>query len=221
MNTPEPLPRGRPDPTEPDTPNVPNTPTTAAREPLVTAALANLDIRSYIADAELGQIWTEEAIRRCPVCKNEWEHTTVIATTGEAHSAAKHKNWGRFLGVLPLARDDPVHPYRILYVFKATSPYNRRFEQRRELKRRLGKGYRSLVTEANGSTKKDFLRTLTRDQAHVIRHRLKLDPSRFWRVAKGKEFIEFPKPPRQLTLFDDIPDEQTDGVTKHVPDPGS
>jgi hypothetical protein len=194
---------------------------TTAREALVIAALANTDIRDYLADTHLGRIWTEEAIRRCPVCKNEWEYVTVIATTGESQSAAKHKNWGRFLGVFPLARDDPVHPYRIVYMYKSTSPYNRRVEQRRELKRILGKGHRSLVTKASRSTKKDFLRTLTPADVYAIRLRLKLDPGRFWRVAKGKEFVEFPKPPRQLTLFDDIPDEEPDGDTKHTANPGT
>jgi hypothetical protein len=28
-----------------------------------------------------------------------------------------------------------------------------------------------------------------------------MDPGRFWRVAKGKEFLELPIPPRQLLLF--------------------
>jgi hypothetical protein len=149
MNTPATLPRGSPDQTGVNTPGATNTPVTTAREALINAALTNLDIRDYLADPHLGRIWAEEAIRRCPVCKNEWEYVTVIATTGEAHSAAKHKSWGRFLGVVPLARDDPVHPYRILYCYKSTSPYNRRVEQRRELKRILGKGHRSLVTKAS------------------------------------------------------------------------
>ena len=175
MNTDVPHPRGSPDLCEPDTPCVPERPTSCARESLVDAALANLDIREFLADPKLGRVWTEEAMRRCPPCRNEWECVTVIATTGEAHSAAKHKIWGKFLGVLPLARDDPVHPYRILYCYKAASPYNRRVEQRRELKRILGKGYRTLVTRASRSTKKDFLRTLTADQAYVIQHGVLID----------------------------------------------
>jgi hypothetical protein len=191
------------------TPPAPQIPTagTTDRATLAEAALANLDIREFLADPKLGRVWTEEAMRRCPVCRNEWEYVTVIATTGEAHSAARHKNWGKFLGVFPLARDDPVHPYRILYCYKSSSPYNRRVEQRRDLKRILGKNYRSLVTRASRSTKGDFLRTLTTDQTHVLRYRLKLDPGRFWRVAKGKEFVELPKRPRQLTLFDDLSED--------------
>lgn len=183
----------------------PAPPPTPDRQTLATAALANLDINSYLADPKLGQVWTEEAIRRTPTCRNEWEHVTVVATTGEARSAAKHKNWGEFLGVFPLAPDDPVHPYRILYVYKATSPYNRRVEQRKALKRILGKKHRPLVTKASRSTKRDFLRTLTADNVRAIKLRLGLDPGHFWRAAKGTVFISLPTPPRQLTLFDDDP----------------
>jgi hypothetical protein len=87
---------------------------------------------------------------------------------------------GRFLSIEPLRPDDPVHPTRILFVYKATSPYNRRVEQRRALKRRLGRQYRSQVTKASRSNKKDFLKfDLTPDGAHAIRSRLKMDPGRF------------------------------------------
>lgn len=175
---------------------------TPDRHTLAAAALANLDIRSFLADAKLGRIWTEEAVRRTPTCRNEWDCVTVIATTGEAKSAARHKNWGRFLGIFPLAPNDPVHPYRIVYVYKATSPYNRRVEQRKALKRILGRKHRPLVTKASRSTKRAFLRTLTPADTRVIKLRLGLDPTHFWRAAKGKEFINLPTPPRQLTLFD-------------------
>src|SRR5262245_19038388 len=68
------------------------------------------------------------------------------------------QNLGRFLGIEPLRPDAPVHPTRILFVYKATSPYNRRVEQARALKRLPGRQYRSLVTKASRSTKKDFLK---------------------------------------------------------------
>ena len=71
-------------------------------------------------------------------------------------------------------------------VYKATSPYNRRVERRRALKRLLGRQYRSLVTKASRSTKKDFLKyDLTESGAEAIRRRLKMDPGRFCRVAEG------------------------------------
>lgn len=126
----------------------------------------------------------------------------MIATPGEAQAAAKHKSWGRFTGVSPLDPNDPVHPYQILYVYKATSPYNRRVEQRRALKRILGRKHRPLVGRASQSTKRDFLFRLSSDEAWVIKRRLGLDPGQFWRAAKGKEFLDLPRPPRQLTLFE-------------------
>jgi hypothetical protein len=93
---------------------------------------------------------------------------------------------GRFLGIEPLRPDDPVPPTRILFVSKATSPYNRRVEPRRALKRLLGRQDRSLVTKASRSTKKDFLKyDLSESGAEAIRRRLKMDPGRFCRVAEG------------------------------------
>jgi len=38
--------------------------------------------------------------------------------------------------------------------------------------------------------------------AEAIHRKLNLDPGRFWQVAKGKEFLDIPTPPRQLLLFD-------------------
>lgn len=104
---------------------------------LIDAALANHDIQAYLRDLTPPRLWTVEGVGRNPTCRVEWEHVTVIAGIGEALAAAKHKNWGRFLGVSPLRPDDPVHWSRILYVYKPTSPYNRRVEQRHALKRLL------------------------------------------------------------------------------------
>jgi hypothetical protein len=168
------------------------------------AALANRDIRSYRDDPRYAGIWTMERVARHPTVRVVFEHAEVIGGPGESLAAACHKNFGRFLGIQPLRPDDPVHPCRILFVYKATSPYNRRVEQRRALKRLLGRQYQSLVTKASRSTKKDFLKfDLTPEAAKTIARRLKLDPGRFWRVAKGKEFLELPLAPRQLLLFQD------------------
>jgi hypothetical protein len=46
---------------------------------------------------------------------------------------------------------------------------------------------------------------VTEDGARVIKRRLGLEPGRFWRAAKGREFLTLPTPLRQLTLFSDIP----------------
>jgi hypothetical protein len=170
---------------------------------LAIAALANLDIQSYMADPKLGLIWTEESIRRTPTCRNEWEHVTVIATAGEAKASAKHKSWGGFLGTLPLTQEDPVHWCRILYLYKARSPYNRRVEQRHTLKRILGRQHRPLVTQAARSTKRDFLASLSEPGVTIIKRRLNLEPGQFWRAAKGHAFLDLPKPPVQFLLFPD------------------
>jgi hypothetical protein len=133
----------------------------------------------------------------------EFEQATVIGGPGESLAAARHKHFGEFLGIEPLRLDDPVHPTRILFIYKASYAYNRRVEQRRLLKRLLGKEHRSLVTLAARSTKHLFLtHHLTESGARAIRRRLKMDPGRFWRVSKGKEFLDLPTPPRRLLLFD-------------------
>jgi hypothetical protein len=169
---------------------------------LVDAALANHDIQSYLADPEPPRIWTIDGVRRNPTCRVEWRDAIVIGGIGESLAAARHKNWGSFIGVLPLQPDDPVHWCRILYLYKTTSPYNRRFEQRTALKQILGRKHRKLVTQAMSSTKRDFLtHWLTEDGAYVIKRRLHLDPGQFWRAAKGRDFLQLPDLPVQLFLF--------------------
>ena len=171
---------------------------------LVQAALANEHIRSYLADPELAGIWTEEGVRRHPTVRVVYEHAEVIGGPGESLAAARHKNFGRFLGIHPLRPDTPVHHCRILYIYKPTNAFSRRVDQRHALKRRLGREFRILVTKASRSTKRDFLKhDLTPEGAKAIARRLKVDPGRFWRLAKGKEFLDLPPQLRQLLLFDD------------------
>ena len=173
---------------------------------LVDAALANHDIQAYLADPRPPCLWTIDGVRRNPTCRVEWDHTIVIGGIGESTAAGRHKNWGNFIGVLPLQPEDPVHWCRILYLYKATSPYNRRVEQRKALKRILGRKHRKLVTQAMSSTKREFLtHWLTEAGAYIIRRRLNLDPGQFWRAAKGRIFLVLPDPPIQLLLFDDGP----------------
>jgi hypothetical protein len=168
---------------------------------LIDAALANRDIQAHLADPTPPRLWTAEGVRRNPTCRVEWEHAIVIGGIGESLAAARHKNWGLFTGILPLGLDDPVYWCRILYLYKASSPYNRRVEQRHALKRILGRQHRPLVTLASRSTKRDFLAALTELGAHVIKRRLCLEPNKFWRAAKGHDFLELPKPPVQNLLF--------------------
>lgn len=173
---------------------------------LIDGALANRDIQTYLRDLTSPRLWTVAGVRRNPTCLLEWEHVIVIGGIGESLAAARHKNWGEFLGVLPLQPDDPVHWCRILYLYKESSPYNRRVEQRKALKRILGRKHRKLVTLAARSTKGDFLaHHLTEAGAHAIRRRLRLDPGQFWRAARGKDFLDLPRPSQQLFLFPEEP----------------
>ncbi len=178
---------------------------------LIDAALANRDIQAHLADLRPPLLWTIERVRRNPPCRIEWEHAVVIGGIGESLAAARHKHWGDFIGVFPLQPNDPVHWCRILFIYRASSPYNRRVEQRHALKRILGRKYRSLVTKAARSTKKDFLSRLSEAGEFKIRRRLHLDPGQFWRAAKGRDFLEIPEPPVQLLLFPDFDEAQEPG----------
>lgn len=170
---------------------------------LTDAVFANADVQAHLRDLNPPKLWTVDGVRRNPSSRVEFEHTTVIGGIAESLSAAKNKSWGRLLGVFPLKPDDPVYWCRVLFIYKSTSPYNRRFEQRRELKRLLGRRHRSLATHAARATKRDFLtRYLTEDGIQAIRRRLGMTPGWFWRVAKGKEFIDLPKARVQLSLFE-------------------
>ena len=173
---------------------------------LIDAALGNHDIQAHLADPTPPRLWTIDSIHRNPTCRVEWEHTVVIGGIGESMAAARHKSWGPFIGVLPLQPNDPVHWWRLLYLYKSSSPYSRRVEQRHALKRILGRQHRPLVTRAARSTKRVFLASLSELGAHVIKRRLRLDPGPFWRAAKGHDLLDLPTPPVQPLLFPDLDD---------------
>jgi hypothetical protein len=90
----------------------------------------------------------------------------------------------------------------VLYIFRDSSPYNRRVRQRKSIKRRLAKAHRRWVNEAYRSTRRDFLAKLPEGAAAAIRKALGLDPIGFWRAAKGTLDLHLPAPPVQLTIFD-------------------
>jgi hypothetical protein len=125
----------------------------------------------------------------------------VIGGIGESLAAARHKNWGSFIGVFPLQPDDPVHWCRLLYLYKASSLYNRRVEQRKALKRILGRKHRKLVTQAMVRTKKEFLAGLDEASVRSILRRVGFEPGPFWRAARGKVFVRLPTLAVQLSLF--------------------
>jgi hypothetical protein len=72
---------------------------------LINAALANHDIQDDFVDPRPPRLWTIDGVRRNSPCRLELEHAMVIADIGESLAAARHKNWGDFIGVLPLQPD--------------------------------------------------------------------------------------------------------------------
>lgn len=175
---------------------------------LVDAALANVCVREYIRDLTPWHrcygLWTTERVRANPPVRVEFEYAIVIGGIGEALAASRGKNtFGQFVGILPIETTDPVGELQINFIYKGTSPYNRRVEQRRWMKKRLGKRWRELVGEAMYHPKGKFLaEKITTDAAHIIRRFLGVDPGQFWRMARGKVLVELPKKPVQGTLFE-------------------
>ncbi len=170
---------------------------------LIEACLRNACMRRYIADPELPLI-TEESVRRSPTVRVEYEQAVAIGGVGEALDATKSKHWGDGPWVMPLLPDDEFFPDRITYLYRANSLYNRRFEQRKRLKELLGRRWRKLVGEAQWHPKGVFLDRLKDEQTQAIRRILAIDPGRFWRGCRGREFLALPKRLVQRTLpFDD------------------
>ena len=167
-----------------------------ARPGLAEAALANEAVRGLIA-AHPG-IYTEAGFRRGPIVR-----ATVIGHPGEAAAIGLRKNWGGFRGFRPLRPQDPVDPRYVMYIFRDTSPYNRRVLQRKALKRRLTRPLRRWANEAYRSPRREFLARPPADAAAAIRQALGLDPIGFWRAARGNLELDLPAPMTQRTLFDE------------------
>ena len=172
---------------------------------LVAGALGNKAIQGFFRDPNLGRFWTEEGQRRSPTVRVEYEHTVVIGHVGEGLAIGHSKNWGRVVGVFPLEPDDPVDPHRMLYAYKRSNPYQRRFDQRVAMRQALGGEFAKLVNRAMGYHQRFFLRDLTDREIGAIRDALGLDPAAFWRAARGRARIAVP---RQREMFED---EDEDG----------
>jgi hypothetical protein len=172
---------------------------------LADAALANHFVRQFIADPTVPH--TEESERCNPTVRVEYEQAIAIGRIGECLRSTRSKCWGDGPHVMPLESDDPVDPFRILYLYKEGSVYNRRFEQRRRMRELLGKGYRSLVTAAKykHTTKAMFMAGLSDDQVQAISRILGIEPGDFWRAARGRVLLRLPLREIQLNLgFSDL-----------------
>lgn len=154
-------------------------------------------MQTYLADPST--LHTVESILRSPTVRVEYEQAVAIGGIGECLSATKNKNWGEGPRVMPLEPDDFFYPDRITFRFASSSLYNRRFHQRRRMKRLLG-DHRKLVGEAKSSTKELFLRDLTSEQIKAINRAFHVGPGEFWRAAKGKAWLNLPPEFRQGEL---------------------
>src|SRR3954447_7955224 len=143
----------------------------------VEACLANEAVSWYLANGLTG--WSEVSLKTSPIVRVEFDHAFVLGRLGESLSAARSKAWGEFRSIQPLDPRDPIDPMRVVYAFKETAPYQRRFEQRGRLRRMLGKHYAPLVLRALRSTKGEFTRGLTEDESARVRARTGLGPGRF------------------------------------------
>lgn len=156
-------------------------------------------MRDYIADPEL-PIITEEGVLLNPTVRIEYEQAIAFGGIGETIYATRNKHWGDGPWIMPLKVDDMFYAERITYRYRQNSLYNRRFEQRQRMKELLGRRYRPLVEIAKYKrhTRAMFLETLTPDQARAVERRLNVDPITFWRMCRGKTFVELP--PREVQL---------------------
>ena len=127
----------------------------------VEACLANECIKSYLADGRTG--WCLESLQIYPVVQVEFEHAFVLGQVGESLSIARQNVWGDFLGVRPLHPHYPIDPLRVMFAFKDSAAYQKRFEQRGRLRRMLRKHYAPFVLRALRSGKGEFLSGLTED----------------------------------------------------------
>lgn len=159
---------------------------------LVAACLENECVRQYIDDPQLPQ-YSVESVLRNPIVRVEFEQAIAIGGIGECLDATASKKWGAGPHVLPLQVDDWFYPDRITYVFRPNSLYNRRFHQRRRMKRLLRRDHRRLVERAKASTKQFFLKRLSDEQRRVIARVFQVSPAQFWRAAKGKAFLQLPQ----------------------------
>jgi hypothetical protein len=167
---------------------------------LVDACLANCLIQERIAAGSL----TIEQCRKHPTVRIEFEQAIAFGGIGETLAATQNKYWGGGPWLMPLEPDDEFFADRITYLYRESSIYIRRFEQRMRLKQLLGREHRKLVGQAKHFCKGDFLKQLTEREIYAIRRRLQTDPGMFWRACQGNFFLDLPRPAVQRLLsFDD------------------
>src|SRR2546426_5799304 len=140
---------------------------------LVRAALDNVCVQAMIANSALQH--AEDEMRVNPPLRVEYEQAIAIGDLGSCLSSTRNKHWGDGPFVMPLQRDDPVDSWRVLYIYRETSVYYRRFIQRQRMKRLLSRTHRKLVKAATRATKRQFLDSLTEQQVAIMRRTFGVD----------------------------------------------
>lgn len=167
------------------------------------AAMQNEDILAYIAEGHL----KESEVRDHPPVMVEFEEAGVIGSVGTGFSVADGKSWGRFLDVKPIEPTTIIYRMNVGIYYKSGSRYNARFEQRKWMKHKLGRGYRKLVGHAKRLSKTDFLKQFDNgafgleNAAKVVQARIGVDMPTFWRAAKGAVIIPKPAIPGLLPFM--------------------
>lgn len=162
------------------------------------AARANKYVAAYLELKATG--WSEREVFTNPPIRLVFEEASAIGGLGECIDATKFKSWGNVVGIEPVPVDLEVLPENVGYLYHETSRYNRRFNQRRRMKKLLRKDGK-LVKDAMGETKKRFLEKLTEQEQAVISRRFGIGPDVFWRAVNGKEWLDLPREFIQLELF--------------------
>lgn len=147
------------------------------------AAQDNEDIQTFQTHPQWKDLWTPEILASNPPVRVEFDHVIILGTVNEAVNLAKRKSWGKLLTMCPLKPDDPLHPFRVVYLHKESSPYRQHYERRLRLKQILGTG-KKLVTRAHRFGKGRFLTSLTEEERVLIATQLKISAADFWRECK-------------------------------------
>jgi len=167
------------------------------RDRYAAAALENRTVRLLLAAG----LVTEAEIRHNPPVRLEFVECHLFAGAGDVVSVATGKRFGALVGIFPLAATDPVDRWRVQLRYTDASPYNRRVEGRKALKRALGRGFSRLVGLAYRGSLKAFRAALTAADVDAIARHVGTDPRGFWRMATGADPVRLPDRPQQLELF--------------------
>ena len=141
-----------------------------------------------------------------------FENVVCFGNLSEVIAWARHKKgWGKLQAVEPLQPDDPIDRWRLTCTHKEGSPYQERIDQRRDLKKLLGRykklvgiawdlalyewqalcsGYKEVFARDGKARRLEhYLDSMPGwDLAGIIRQRAGVGVDSFWRLVKGVKF---------------------------------